>query len=294
VDDAINALVSSGIPVIVAAGNDGENACGITPASAMYAFPVGASDEHDQVPSFSNQGSCVSVFAPGVDIRSLWNQGNGSTKILSGTSMASPHVVGVAALFLAEKTYANAFDLYVDLRKYAVSAKIEGLWQGSPSLMVDDNQDRGLSVTDTSGTTTAISGDGKNTVAAAMEQANLGTSTPIVNSTISPPGGPNALSFRGSLNNDNGVDGSKSCMIPSLSITPQRLNQRSISTIQSGAIQQSTLQPTNQYCSAAATNLSPSFTTPSNVIPSTRSVIPSAYQQLSAYPTKAQSAASAY
>ncbi|HEX8361600.1 MAG TPA: S8 family peptidase [Longimicrobium sp.] len=101
---AVTNLVNSGVYLAVAAGNENQNACNVSPASAPAVTTVGASDRTDLRASFSNYGSCVDIYAPGVSITSTWL--NGGTNTISGTSMASPHVAGVAALYKA--VYGNA------------------------------------------------------------------------------------------------------------------------------------------------------------------------------------------
>ena len=88
--------------MIVAAGNDGGgNACNTSPASVPNAITVGAIDPtNDTRPTFSNIGSCLDLFAPGVNILSAWNTSNTATNTISGTSMAAPHVTGAAAFAL--------------------------------------------------------------------------------------------------------------------------------------------------------------------------------------------------
>jgi subtilisin family serine protease len=100
---AVTNMVNSGVFTAVAAGNSSANACNYSPASASGTLTVAASDRTDTRASFSNYGSCVDVYAPGVSITSAWL--NGATNTISGTSMASPHVAGVAALYKA--TYGN-------------------------------------------------------------------------------------------------------------------------------------------------------------------------------------------
>ncbi|KAK9468643.1 peptidase S8/S53 domain-containing protein [Lipomyces arxii] len=99
-NSAIEAVVEAGLAVVVAAGNDGLPACVFSPASAPQALTVGAIDDaDDSIAPFSNWGSCVDVFASGVQVESLYNSGNG-TIAYSGTSMASPIAAGVVAYFM--------------------------------------------------------------------------------------------------------------------------------------------------------------------------------------------------
>jgi subtilisin family serine protease len=100
VDAAIRGLVDDGVTVSVAAGNEDEDACGSSPAREPSVLTVAATGRDDRRASFSNHGKCVDLFAPGVDIVSDWYTSPTATKELSGTSMASPHVAGAAALML--------------------------------------------------------------------------------------------------------------------------------------------------------------------------------------------------
>ncbi|HEV2148258.1 MAG TPA: S8 family peptidase [Longimicrobiaceae bacterium] len=98
---AVNNLANSGVYVAVASGNSNANACNYSPASAANVTSVNSSTSTDAKSSFSNYGSCTHVYAPGSSITSAWHTSTSATNTISGTSMASPHVAGVGALYLA-------------------------------------------------------------------------------------------------------------------------------------------------------------------------------------------------
>ncbi|MEU3078695.1 S8 family serine peptidase [Streptomyces laurentii] len=98
VDDAIAASSASGVTYAVAAGNDNTDACYQSPARATAAITVGATTSNDDRSSFSNYGTCVDIFAPGSSITSAWKSSDSAVNTISGTSMATPHVAGNAAL----------------------------------------------------------------------------------------------------------------------------------------------------------------------------------------------------
>lgn len=100
-DKAVNGAVSAGMHFAVAAGNENANACNTSPAGAELPVTVGASTIQDERAYFSNKGPCVDIFAPGLNILSTWNTGNNSVNTISGTSMASPHTVGLLGYLLS-------------------------------------------------------------------------------------------------------------------------------------------------------------------------------------------------
>jgi subtilisin family serine protease len=108
VDVATRNLIASGVATAVAAGNDSQDACRSSPARVAEAMTIGATTRTDERASYSNVGDCVDWFAPGSGITSAWWASDTDTRSISGTSMASPHTAGVAALFLQGNAGATA------------------------------------------------------------------------------------------------------------------------------------------------------------------------------------------
>ncbi|BAJ02102.1 S8 family peptidase [Shewanella violacea] len=132
-DDAVNAAVAAGITFVVAAGNDNSNACNYSPARAVDAITVGSTTSSDGRSSFSNYGSCLDIYAPGSDIKSAWYNSNSATKTISGTSMAAPHVAGVAALYLDQTPTLTPSEVDALLSSRATTGKVTDAKSGSPN-----------------------------------------------------------------------------------------------------------------------------------------------------------------
>jgi len=126
---AVNNLANSGVFVAVAAGNAGQDACGFSPASAAAAMATAASTITDARATYSNYGSCVDIYAPGSDIPT-------ATGVRSGTSMASPHVAGVAVLYKAGNPVASTATITAWLKSVALANVINGNPPGTPNLLL--------------------------------------------------------------------------------------------------------------------------------------------------------------
>src|SRR3569833_1161289 len=120
-DNAVRNSIASGVTYALAAGNSNADACTSSPARVPEALTVGATTSSDVRASFSNYGSCVDLFAPGVNITSAWYTGTTATNTISGTSMASPHAAGAAALYLAAYPTKQPADVAAALRDNAAS-----------------------------------------------------------------------------------------------------------------------------------------------------------------------------
>ncbi|CCH33401.1 S8 family serine peptidase [Actinosynnema sp. NPDC047251] len=134
VDNAVKRAVAAGVTFAVAAGNDNKDACSTSPARTPEAITVNATDSSDTRSTFSNYGSCTDIFAPGTGITSTWN--NGSTNSISGTSMATPHVAGAAALYLSGNTSATPAQVSKALTDNATSGVVKNAGSGSPNKLL--------------------------------------------------------------------------------------------------------------------------------------------------------------
>ena len=133
-DQAVARLTQAGVTTVVAAGNDNSNACNYSPARAASAITVGSTTSSDARSSFSNYGTCLDIYAPGSSITSTWS--NGGYNTISGTSMASPHVAGVAALYLAENPNASVSQVTQAILDAATPGKVSDAKTGSPNLLL--------------------------------------------------------------------------------------------------------------------------------------------------------------
>lgn len=134
-DEAVNNLISKGLSVVVAAGNDNLNACDYSPARTPDAITVGATNTDDSRASYSNFGSCLDIFAPGTSIPSTW-LGVNYYAILSGTSMAAPHVAGVIVRFLGQYPGLSPVQVTKSIKTSSTKNLVTSPGTGSPNRLV--------------------------------------------------------------------------------------------------------------------------------------------------------------
>ncbi|TQJ25950.1 subtilisin family serine protease [Micromonospora sp. A202] len=137
-DNAVRNSIASGVTYGLAAGNDsGANACNTSPARTTEAITVGSTTNTDARSSFSNIGTCLDIFAPGSSITSAWYTSNTATNTISGTSMATPHVVGAAALVASANPGWTPAQVRNQLVANATPNVVSNPGSGSPNLLLN-------------------------------------------------------------------------------------------------------------------------------------------------------------
>lgn len=136
VDDAVRRAVADGIVMVVAAGNSNVDAVNSSPARTLEAITVGSTTNTDARSSFSNFGAVLDIFAPGSAITSAWHTSSTAINTISGTSMASPHVAGVAALYLEANPGSTPAQVEQGLKASATPNVVTNAGTGSPNLLL--------------------------------------------------------------------------------------------------------------------------------------------------------------
>lgn len=132
-NNAVNAMVEAEVVSAVAAGNDNSNACNYSPASAELAIGAGATSNSDSRSSFSNYGNCVDIFAPGQSITAPWIGNPNADNTISGTSMASPHIAGIAVKLIAQHPDFDADKIKDEMLSISTPNKVNNPGSGSPN-----------------------------------------------------------------------------------------------------------------------------------------------------------------
>jgi subtilisin family serine protease len=142
-DDAVNAGHEAGFPMVTAAGNESTDGCSSSPGAAKNAFNVMSTTRSDSMSGFSNFGKCTDIAAPGSDITAAWVGSNIATRTISGTSMAAPHVAGVAAKILSSGDF-TPDSLFKEILDLATPDLIQNLGRDSPNLLLFKDCESGI------------------------------------------------------------------------------------------------------------------------------------------------------
>jgi subtilisin family serine protease len=179
--------------MVVAAGNNSQDACQYSPAREPSAITVGATSNNDYRAYFSNTGTCVDIFAPGYNITSAWNTGTTATNTISGTSMASPHVAGVAALVLQGDSSASPAAVANAIVSGAAPNHVMNAGASSPTLLLNSLGATGVAATQPSaiavafksmaGSATRAGGNWKASAVVSVRDVNTGAA--VANATVS-------------------------------------------------------------------------------------------------------------
>lgn len=188
---AVAGAFNKGVVMVVAAGNSNADACQYSPASEPTAITVGATTSGDARASYSNYGSCVDLFAPGSSITSAWYTGTGAINTINGTSMASPHVAGIAALALNANPVATPAMVTQFILSNATPNRLTSIGTGSPNKLAYSRASGAPGVV--TNQTVAIKNltgsarkSGKNWQAiATVSVRNINTGAAIANATVS-------------------------------------------------------------------------------------------------------------
>jgi subtilisin family serine protease len=138
-DSAVSRSISGGVTYVIAAGNSNRDACKASPARVPAAITVGATTSSDARASYSNYGACLDLFAPGSSVTSAWFTSDSATNTISGTSMAAPHVAGVAALYLQNNSTASPALVAQTLNGIATLGVVRSAGRNSPNRLLFTN-----------------------------------------------------------------------------------------------------------------------------------------------------------
>lgn len=246
-NDAIRRLTNAGITVVAAAGNENSDACTRSPASAPSAITVGATTIADSKASYSNWGTCVDIHAPGSAITGGWINGPTSSNTISGTSMATPHVTGAAAVFLGLNPTASVTQVADALAAQSTKGAVTGL----PANTVNNF----LYVSPTDG--------GPAIVAPAVQVATITDITHLqakANVEINPNNAPTTASLQ------YATDANFTNIVKSINLTPTTLDGGAVISLP--VVMDGLLPNTPYYIRATASNESGSFTTPTSTFKS--------------------------